>query len=54
MLYKITLKQNTGFIGKIIANTLLGAFLTAYSTLKDITEKDIICLYRNGRIAGDR
>ena len=42
MLYKITLKQNTGFIGKIIANTLLGAFLTAYSTLKDITEKDIM------------
>lgn len=45
MLYKITLKQRTESIGQITANTLFGAFLTAYSnfiTLDEDMIQDIV------------
>lgn len=44
MLYKVKLKQKSGFIGTMTANTLFGGFLTAYSTYmgkQNITEKEI-------------
>ncbi len=41
MLYKIELQQNTATIGNVVANTLFGAFLTAYSTIYTV-DKDMI------------
>ena len=41
MLYRVLIKQKTEVIGKVTANTLFGAFLTAYSSLYDI-DNDMI------------
>ena len=54
MLYKVELKQKSAYIGNIQANTLFGAFLTAYSSfmeLDDDTINDIVLsdLFVKGR-----
>lgn len=41
MLYKVALKQKSAYIGNIKANTLFGAFLTAYSSFMAL-DKDMI------------
>lgn len=41
MLYRITLKQLSEIVGPVTANTLFGAFLTAYSSCMQIGETEI-------------
>ena len=41
MLYRVSVEQETATIGKVTANTLFGAFLTAYSSFYKI-DKDMI------------
>lgn len=41
MLFKISLLQKTEYVGHISANTLFGAFLTAYSAVADLTDEMI-------------